>query len=277
MRRGSVARKKAAGSCEKAIREYFGGVLDGTITACAKMQQVAAIVLRDLDNDDPLYPYHYREEYAQKHVSFIERFCRLPSGKLGQPFELELFQRAILSVVFGFVDVEGKRQYREVLLIMGRKNGKTALASAIELDLLINDDEGAPEVYNVATAHDQAAKGFNNAWRMVLTSPALGRHVRKRVSDLYCDLNMGSIKALSANTNHLDGLDISGAIVDELAAMKNRDLYDLTIRARPPVANRWFWKSRPTVSFGTASSTPNTNTPPNGSTVRRQARRLSAS
>ena len=87
-----------------------------------------------------------------------------------------------------------------------------------------------PEVYNVATAHDQAAKGFNNAWRMVLTSPALGRHVRKRVSDLYCDLNMGSIKALSANTNHLDGLDISGAIVDELAAMKNRDLYDLTIQ-----------------------------------------------
>ena len=225
-----MARKKAAGSCEKAIREYFGGILDGTITSCAKMQQVAAIVLRDLDNDDPLYPYHYREEYAQKHVSFIERFCRLPSGKLGQPFELELFQRAILSVVFGFVDVEGKRQYREVLWIMGRKNGKTALASAIELDLLINDDEGAPEVYNVATAHDQAAKGFNNAWRIVLTSPALGRHVRKRVSDLYCDLNMGSIKALSANTNHLDGLDISGAIVDELAAMKNRDLYDLTIQ-----------------------------------------------
>jgi phage terminase large subunit-like protein len=183
-----------------------------------------------MDNSDPLYPYHFREEYAAKHVNFIERFCRLPSGKLGHAFKLELFQRAILSVIFGFVDVEGKRQYREVLWIMGRKNGKTALASAVELDLLINDDEGAPEVYNVATAHDQAAKGFNNAWRMVMTSPALGRHVRKRVSDLYCDLNMGSIKALSANTIHLDGLDISGAIVDELAAMKNRDLYDLTIQ-----------------------------------------------
>ena len=223
-----MARKKTAGSCEKAIREYFGGVLDGTITACEKIQQVAAHVLRDMDNSDPLYPYHFREEYAAKHVNFIERFCRLPSGKLGHAFRLELFQRAILSVIFGFVDVEGKRQYREVLWIMGRKNGKTALASAVELDLLINDDEGAPEVYNVATAHDQAAKGFNNAWRMVMTSPALGRHVRKRVSDLYCDLNMGSIKARSAN--HLDGLDISGAIVDELAAMKNRDLYDLTIQ-----------------------------------------------
>lgn len=226
MRRGSGEPQ----SCEAAIREYFGGILDGSIVSCLKMRKVAARVMRDMDDRDPLRPFHYREEYARKHVGFIELFCRLPSGRLGLPFRLELFQRAILSVIFGFVDAEGYRQYREVLWIMGRKNGKTALASAIELDLLVNDDEGAPEVYNVATAHDQAAKGFNNAWRMVKTSPALARHVRKRVSDLYCDLNMGSIRALSANTNHMDGLDISAAIVDELAAMKNRDLYDLTIQ-----------------------------------------------
>lgn len=213
-----ASRKRAVGACEKAIRDYFGGILDGSIVACEKMKQVAAVIMRDLDNADVLYPFHFREEFAAKHVNFIERFCRMPSGKLGQAFTLELFQRAILSVIFGFVDAEGLRQYREVMWVMGRKNGKTALASAIELDMLINDDEGAPEVYNVATAHDQAAKGFNNAWRMVMTSPVLGRHVRKRVSDLYCDINMGSIRALSANTNHLDGLDISCAIVDELAA-----------------------------------------------------------
>lgn len=218
------------GRCERAIRDYFGGILAGDIVACRKMRQVASRIMRQLDNADSLYPYHFREEYAAKHVDFIETFCRLPSGRLGHPFRLELFQLAILSVIFGFVDADGTRQYREVLWIMGRKNGKTSLASAIELDLLVNDDEGAPEVYNVATAHDQAAKGFNDAWRMVKTSAQLARHVRKRVSDLYCDLNMGSIRALSANTNHLDGLDISGAIVDELAAMKNRDLYDLTIQ-----------------------------------------------
>ncbi|WP_130811413.1 terminase large subunit [Olsenella sp. Marseille-P4559] len=212
------------------MRSYFGGIQDGTITACRKMKQVAEIVLRDIDNKDPLYPYHFREEYAAKHVGFIERFCRLPSGKLGHAFNLEPFQLAILSVIFGFVDAEGLRQYREVLWIMGRKNGKTVLASAIELDLLINDDEGAPEIYNVATAYDQAAKGFNNALRMVKTSPALAKHVRKRVADLYCNLNMGVIRALAANTNYLDGLDVSGAIIDELGAMRNRDLYDLTIQ-----------------------------------------------
>lgn len=218
------------GRCETAIRDYFGGILAGDIVACRKMKQAASRIMRQLDNTDSLYPYHFREEYAAKHVDFIETFCRLPSGRLGHPFRLELFQLAILSVIFGFVDADGARQYREVLWVMGRKNGKTSLASAIELDLLVNDDEGAPEVYNVATAHDQAAKGFNDAWRMVKTSSQLARHVRKRVSDLYCDLNMGSIRALSSNTNHLDGLDISGAIVDELAAMKNRDLYDLTIQ-----------------------------------------------
>lgn len=216
--------------CEKAIRDYFGGIESGKITACVKMKRVAGYILEALDNPDTSKPWRYDETHAAKHVNFIERFCRLPSGRLGQPFKLELFQRAILSVIFGFVDEEGTRQYKEVLWLMGRKNGKTALASAIEIDLCFNDDEGAPEIYNVATAHDQAAKGFNNCWRMVKTSPLLAKHMRKRVNDLYCDFNMGSIRALSANTNHLDGLDISGAIIDELAAMKNRDLYDLTLQ-----------------------------------------------
>lgn len=213
-----------------AIRAYFGGILSGDIIACEKMRKVSRIVLDELEHGSADGRFHYDEATASKHINFIERFCRLPSGKLGAPFRLELFQRAILAVIYGFVDEDGARQYREVLWIMGRKNGKTALASGIEIDLLVNDGEGAPEVYNVATARDQAAKGFNNALRMVKTSPTLAKHVRKRVNDLYCDLNMGSIRALSANTNHLDGLDISGAIIDELAAMKNRDLYDLTIQ-----------------------------------------------
>ena len=213
-----------------AIRAYFGGILAGDIIACEKMRKVSRIVLDELENGSADGRFHYDEAIASKHINFIEGFCKLPSGRLGAPFRLELFQRAIFAVIFGFVDENGYRQYQEVLWIEGRKNGKTASASGVEIDLLVNDGEGAPEVYNVATARDQAAKGFNNALRMVKTSPALAKHVRKRVNDLYCDINMGSIRALSANTNHLDGLDISGAIIDELAAMKNRDLYDLVIQ-----------------------------------------------
>ena len=156
-----------------AIKAYFGGILEGDIIACEKMRKVSRIVLDELEHGSADGRFHYDEATASKHINFIERFCRLPSGKLGAPFRLELFQRAILAVIYGFVDEDGARQYREVLWIMGRKNGKTALASGIEIDLLVNDGEGAPEVYNVATARDQAAKGFNNALRMVKTSPTL--------------------------------------------------------------------------------------------------------
>ena len=214
------------GACEQAIRDYFGRVLDGSIVACEKMRKVSRRVLADMDAA-PDARWHFREEHADRHVEFIERFCRMPSGRLGAPFRLEPFQKAIISVIFGFVDADGLRKYREVFWVMGRKNGKTSLASAIELDMLLDDDEGAPEIYNVATAHDQAAKGFVAAHNMVRTSPDLARHVKKRMADLYCPDNLGTIRALAANTNHLDGLDISCAIIDELAAMRNRDLYDL--------------------------------------------------
>lgn len=232
MRRASKASKPYVPSLsgKLAIKAYFGAVLSGDIVACEKIKKVARIVLDELEHGSKDGRFSYDERYASKHINFIERFCRLPSGRLGAPFRLELFQRAILAVIFGFVDESGARQYQEVLWIMGRKNGKTAIASGIELDMTANDGEGAPEVYNVATARDQAAKGFDNCQRMVKTSPQLAKHIRKRVNDLYCDLNMGIIRALSANTNHLDGFDISCAIIDELAAMKNRDLYDLVIQ-----------------------------------------------
>ena len=232
MRRASKASKPYVPSLsgKLAIKAYFGAVLSGDIVACEKIKKVARIVLDELEHGSKDGRFSYDERYASKHINFIERFCRLPSGRLGAPFRLELFQRAILAVIFGFVDEHGARQYQEVLWIMGRKNGKTSLASGIELDMTANDGEGAPEVYNVATARDQAAKGFDNCQRMVKTSPQLAKHIRKRVNDLYCDLNMGIIRALSANTNHLDGFDISCAIIDELAAMKNRDLYDLVIQ-----------------------------------------------
>ena len=153
-------------SCELSIRCYFGGVLSGSITACEKIKQVARYILDELENGSKSGRWHFEERYAMKHVGFIERFCRLPSGRLGEPFRLELFQRAILSTIYGFVDDTGVRQFQEVLWVMGRKNGKTALASGVEIDLCVNDGEGAPEVYNVATARDQALKGFNDALRL---------------------------------------------------------------------------------------------------------------
>ncbi|MCI9147974.1 MAG: terminase large subunit [Hungatella sp.] len=203
---------------------YFSGISDGRIMACEKMKQIAAMLMEQY-----LTPgkYHFDEDIANRHIQFIERFCKQPTGKIGQPLRLELFQRARLQAVFGFVDDNDLRQYNEVLIIEGRKNGKTTETAAIELDMLVNDGEGSPQVYNVATMRDQAALGFNAANKMRMQSPLLRKHIKKRAGDMYFSGNMGYIKALASNTNSLDGLDTHCGVIDELAAIKNRDIYDL--------------------------------------------------
>lgn len=206
------------------FEQYFSGIGDGRIIACEKMKRIADTLMEKYLNPGE---FHFDLEIANRHIEFIERFCKLPTGKLGQSLRLELFQKARLQSIFGFVDDNNLRQYNEVLIIEGRKNGKTTETAAIELDMLMNDKEGAPQIYNVATMLDQARLGFNAANKMRMQSPLLKKHIRKRAADLYCAMNMGFIKALASNTNSLDGLDTHCGVIDELAAIKNRDIYDL--------------------------------------------------
>lgn len=206
------------------FEEYFGKIVDGKIVACDKMRRISEILLeRYLSPDE----FHFDSDIAKRHTKFIETFCKLPSGNVGQPLKLELFQKARLQALFGFVDDNDIRQYNECLIIEGRKNGKTTETAAVEIDLLIDDKEGAPQIYNVATMLDQAKLGFNAAVKMVRQSPMLSANIKKRASDLYFDRNFGFIKALASNSNSLDGLDAHGAVIDELSAIKNRDIYDL--------------------------------------------------
>ena len=83
----------------------------------------------------------------------MERFCKNPES--GAPLRFELFQRAKFEAIFGFVDDYGLRKHQEVMTLEGRKNGKTTEMSAVEIDLLVNDGEGSPQVYNVATKRDK--------------------------------------------------------------------------------------------------------------------------
>jgi len=210
------------------LEQYFGAIYDGRITACHRMKQVSEILLEGLVSPGE---FHFNEELANRPIEFIERFCKVPAGDLGAPLKLELFQKARLQAIFGFVDDDDIRQYNEVMIVEGRKNGKTTETAAVELVMLMADGEGAPEIYNVATKLDQAKKGFVAADNMRKQSELLKKHIRKRASDLYCPLNMGIIKALASNTNTLDSLDVSCGVIDELAAIKNRDLYDLIKQA----------------------------------------------
>ncbi len=206
------------------FEQYFTQIADGKITACDKMKKISDRLLEQYLNPGE---FHFDYDIASRHTIFIEKFCKLPTGKLGTPLKLELFQKARLQAIFGFVDDNDIRQYNEVLIVEGRKNGKTTETAAIELDMLVNDKEGSPQIYNVATMLDQAKLGFNAADKMRRQSVLLKKHIRKRAADLYCEINMGFIKALASNANSLDGLDTHCGVIDELAAIKNRDIYDL--------------------------------------------------
>lgn len=206
------------------LEKYCTDILDGKITACYRMKQVSELLLNNLHNPGE---FHFDYQLANKPIEFIERFCKLPSGQLGAPFKLELFQKARFQALFGFVDDDNIRQYNECLIIEGRKNGKSSELAGLELALLIADGEGMPQIYNLATKLEQAKIGFNAVHNIVKQSEFLSKHIRKRVSDLYFSHNFGFIRPLAGNTNSLDGLDAHGVVIDELGAIKDRDLYDL--------------------------------------------------
>jgi len=211
-----------------ALEEYARKVIRGEIIACRRIKQVYTLLLDKLDNPKKYDPWVFNEELANRPIEFIESFCKQAQGKMGTPLQLELFQKAKFQAIFGFVHKEtGFRQYNESLTIEGRKNGKSSELAAVNLFLLMGDGEGAPEIYNIATMLDQAKIGFEYSHKMVKQSPMLRKHIRKRMSDLYFSYNMGILKPLASNSNSLDGLNAHGVTIDELAAIKNRDIYDL--------------------------------------------------
>jgi phage terminase large subunit-like protein len=208
------------------IEEYYQKILSGEIVACKRITQVYEKLVRDLYN--PYGNWVFDEELANKPIEFIETFCKQAQGAMGSTLELELFQKAKIQAIFGFIDKETRlRKYKEVLTIEGRKNGKTTELAAINLYMLVGDGEGAAENYCVATKLEQAQKCFTETHNMVKQSPLLRKHIRKRKSDLYFSATMSFIKALASNVNSLDSLNGHMITIDELAAIKNRDLYDL--------------------------------------------------
>ena len=207
------------------LEKYCTNILDGKIVSCEKMKLLAEKMLKEINDDSG--QWHFDIKWANRPVEFIESYCKIPSGRLGKTLELEDYEVALIQAAFGFVDDNEFRRFIEVLVVWARKNGKSVMASALELYMLIADLEGAPQVYNIATSEKQAELCYQHCITMMRQSKEIAQVVRKQHDRLYCDSTMGYIKTLSSNTQHLDGLDVHFAVIDELAAIKNRDLYDL--------------------------------------------------
>lgn len=131
------------------IREYYKAILDGEVVS-NKVRRVYKKLVDDLDNKDS--EWEYSPKKANHAIEFIENFCKHSKGKMGgKPFILELWQKAMIAALFGFVHrIDETRKYREFILIVARKNGKSALGSAIALYMLMADGEAGPEIVSAA-------------------------------------------------------------------------------------------------------------------------------
>lgn len=208
------------------VREYCDKIYSGEILTSRRVMAVyKRLVAEMLDSDAP---YYFDEEIGERPIAFIETFCRQSQGVLGAPIQLELFQKAFIQALFGFINKDtGFRRFRETMFLVGRKNGKSTLLAGIGLYLLIADYEGAAEIYSVATKKDQASKVLTEAHNMVKQSPELRAVIRKRRNDLYFEATSSKFEALASDSNTLDGLNSHAVIIDELHAIRDRNLYDV--------------------------------------------------
>ena len=197
------------------IYEYYQGIQDGTICVGRWIRLWYEYIIKGLDTG----AFFYSAKKAKAVVVFAENFCRHHEGPLAPGLiKLELWEKAFLSVIFGIVDENGVRIFREVVLIIGRKNGKTLLAAIIAAYMAYMDGEYGGRIYMAATKLEQANLCFNAFLQMVDKEPRLNELSHKRRSDMLIESSNTSVKPLAFSSKKSEGLNISLGVCDELAS-----------------------------------------------------------
>lgn len=210
------------------VSEYWRKIESGEIVTSRRVKAVYGRLMAEMDSIAADSLYYFDEETGERPIIFIERFCKQSQGTLGAPLRLELFQKAFIQTLFGWLLKEtGYRRFRETLFLVGRKNGKSTLLAALALYMLVADYEGAAEIYSVATKKDQARKTLTEAVNMVKQSPELRAIIKKRRNDIYFPATASTFEALASDSNTLDGLNSHAVIIDELHAIRDRNLYEV--------------------------------------------------
>ena len=209
------------------IDQYLDAIRSGKCIVGNRIRRQYEKLSKDIH--EPSGGYIFDQKRAEKPIQFIERFCKHSKGEwAGKPVKLELFQKAFISALFGFIhETTEERRYRETMLYVARKNGKSTLLSGLALYCLIADKEAGAEVYSVASKKDQARIIYEEVCNMVRQSPELLDITKKRKSDLYFPLTFSKMQPLGRNSDTLDGLNSSLVIIDELHSIKDRNTYEV--------------------------------------------------
>lgn len=215
-------------------KEYLRQINSGNIIAGIKIKALYTRECEWMANPPKDFPFYFDEAAGQRPIDFIEKFCRHSKGKWArQLIELDLFQKAKIQLVFGWLEKEtGKRRVRQVVDIRGRKNGKSTETAAIELYCLIADGEDGAGIYACANKLDQSKLVFDEAVNMRAQSPALRAITKKRQSDIYFSATFSTLKALAADTKTMDGLNASFFSLDEFHEARDSKIYDVMLQSQ---------------------------------------------
>lgn len=208
---------------------YIKGVLSGSVVACKWVKLACERQAEDLA--DKSLPFTFDVDRANRVVKFCEALPHIKGSKYaGKKLEMGDWQCFILTTVFGWVDAAGYRRFKTAYIEVPRKNGKSTMSAPVALYMLSADGEPGAEVYSAATTRDQAKIVWNDAKHMVDRSPGLrsALNVETAAHSIFIKTSASSFKALSKDNNgNLDGLNIHGAIIDELHGHPNRALWDV--------------------------------------------------
>ncbi len=195
------------------IYEYYYGIKDGTYTVGKWIRLLYEIVVQGIESGEVIY----NAKKANKAIRFIESFCHHNKGR-NDLIKLEIWQKACISVIFGIVDCSGLRVFREVFIVIGRKNGKSLLASAIIAYMAYLDGEYGAEIYCLAPKLEQANIVYDNFYQMLKQEPELEELAKKRRCDIYIADNNTTIKPLAFNAKKSDGFNPHLVVCDEGAS-----------------------------------------------------------
>lgn len=228
-----MARVKKSES-ENFILSYYQGMKDGTIVVGQWVMLLYELIIQGLQDKR----WFYDHKKALKCIKYFEKHVFHVEGPLApKVVKLELWQKALLSLIYGIVDENGKRQFREIFLLIARKNGKSIIASGISKYHFENGDEYGAKIYNLAPKLDQADIVYNNTWQMIMLDPDYKKKKamidearqarqkiddsflqRHRMTDLYYPEFNSTIKKIAFSAKKSDGFNPSVCICDELAS-----------------------------------------------------------
>lgn len=211
------------------VKEYYAKIESGEITACTEIKAIYKRCVEEMDCKDDSFPFWFSEENGNHVIEFIETFCKHYQGDhAGENVRLELFQKAFLQNLFGWLEKgTNRRRYREYFFEVARKHGKSFLSACIAVYMMVADGEKGAEVYSSATKLDQAKIIYNACKNIIDQSSELRALVKSTREGLYFKMTRSILKPLPNESKSLDGLNIHFSALDEIHEQKDRNMYDV--------------------------------------------------